>query len=627
MKKEELKLLHDAINKSYTVASLTILYKQFFKPIEDIYGITNLLPLPQKDSSIKNSSSSSIKKEQYINVFVKFLTDKNLFDKFFTMIPNEMQKLLTEYVWSAKNYISVDDAKEIIGAEIIKPDKNPQLFYMPSFDEEKITHPAYLFFRYKENYGFRQYYMFLPFLVADRVREYLPKPVEYNFVEIPEPLNVNMIFKAEANVIKTISMICSFLEDDYIKFTAQGKVLKSSQSQINSILDIKDFFSAVKDKELLKFSSLRLELIIDFVKELGGISGPRDNPLGFLKNMIRMFQEKPFPMAFFLLPNVKGFKNYLSLWNMYDDEKRSHIEFNEVFLLLLKRLPLNKWVSADNLIKYMYYRNLSVQPIPFFAARKYLTVNLLYVYIGRIFENKMSISEELYDEVITHALIKAGLFLFSALGIVDIAFNYPKTKKVLDSTARDDNYKRELAGGAPYDNLKYVRLTELGAYLLGITKEYEYKFETTQANLEFDPRHLIITMDKEDKLKYIMLSKYARPLGEKRFIAAYDDFMRDCVTAKELMFKIESFKRDMKKELPENWKNFLDEMASKIHPLGLVKGMGVYKIKEDDELIRLIISDTILKELVYKVEKYHIAIHENNLLKVKKRLETFGYFL
>jgi len=50
-------------------------------------------------------------------------------------------------------------------------------------------------------------------------------------------------------------------------------------------------------------------------------------------------------------------------------------------------------------------------------------------------------------------------------------------------------------------------------------------------------------------------------------------------------------------------------------------------INDGQELITLMARDAVLNKYILKTEDYHIAIRSANLLKVKKRLEEFGYFI
>ena len=84
--------------------------------------------------------------------------------------------------------------------------------------------------------------------------------------------------------------------------------------------------------------------------------------------------------------------------------------------------------------------------------------------------------------------------------------------------------------------------------------------------------------------------------------------------------------------LPPLWQDFLNDILQKIDPLSPQSDMRIFRlsdlnINDGQELITLMARDAVLNKYILKTEDYHIAIRSANLLKVKKRLEEFGYFI
>jgi len=79
--------------------------------------------------------------------------------------------------------------------------------------------------------------------------------------------------------------------------------------------------------------------------------------------------------------------------------------------------------------------------------------------------------------------------------------------------------------------------------------------------------------------------------------------------------------------LPRIWEDFLNDILNKIDPLIPEPTLSVFRLKEHPELIELMARDEILQKCVLKAEGYHVLIPVQNLNKVKKRLEAFGYFI
>lgn len=162
------------------------------------------------------------------------------------------------------------------------------------------------------------------------------------------------------------------------------------------------------------------------------------------------------------------------------------------------------------------------------------------------------------------------MFLLAAFGIVDIAYNYPKNERI---------QKKEREYLSVFDGLRYIRLTPLGAFLAGLKKDHAFRGETEHA------------------------------------------------TQADIEGKIRLFRKQVSAKPPRIWEKFLSGILNKIDPLIPEPDQSVFRLKEYPELIELMARDEVLQKYILKAEGYHVLISAKNLYKVKKRLETFGYFI
>ncbi|MDA1275723.1 MAG: hypothetical protein O2960_17020 [Verrucomicrobia bacterium] len=76
---------------------------------------------------------------------------------------------------------------------------------------------------------------------------------------------------------------------------------------------------------------------------------------------------------------------------------------------------------------------------------------------------------------------------------------------------------------------------------------------------------------------------------------------------------------------PAIWEDFFAKTLDRIAPLRLEPGYLVLKLSGDEEIRSLLASDPVLREIILKVEGLRIAVRGNDLKKLAKRLEQFGY--
>ncbi len=107
----------------------------------------------------------------------------------------------------------------------------------------------------------------------------------------------------------------------------------------------------------------------------------------------------------------------------------------------------------------------------------------------------------------------------------------------------------------------------------------------------------------------------------------FQSFLKECASEKDVHAKIKLFKEQITDDPPLIWQDFLNAIVLKIDPLSPQPDMLMFRLSENQELIALMARDDVLKKYILKAEDYHIAVRSANLLKVKKRLEEFGYFI
>ncbi|HJZ50365.1 MAG TPA: helicase-associated domain-containing protein [Roseiflexaceae bacterium] len=129
----------------------------------------------------------------------------------------------------------------------------------------------------------------------------------------------------------------------------------------------------------------------------------------------------------------------------------------------LRTFPLERWVTMDELLRYM--RASGRLPAIERGGGGSLGVGSYNTY----YEEDLGFSAAKYWDVITGSYLRATLWEYVAtLGLIEIAYTWP------EETPHDfgNLYYLETDYLSRYDGLLAMRLTNLGAYVLGLTGEY-----------------------------------------------------------------------------------------------------------------------------------------------------------
>ncbi len=159
---------------------------------------------------------------------------------------------------------------------------------------------------------------------------------------------------------------------------------------------------------------------------------------------------------------------------------------------VLRACPLEEWVSFDDYLRLMavegQFFNVTFEPYS--------------LYIGD------STYGRFHDDIFLTNVYTRCLMMeyFATLGIVDIAYVTPEN-------AQDNYYDRwgqyDLDYLSIYDGLKYIRLTTLGAYVLGVVDSYIDVSESTKTSLALLPKNRVQFMQPPTTSERVFLTNYA----------------------------------------------------------------------------------------------------------------------
>ncbi len=305
------------------------------------------------------------------------------------------------------------------------------------------------------------------------------------------------------------------------------------------------------------------------------------------------------------LDHVKG-------W--YHASKYLQIDYNREFLRLIRELPIEKWVSIRQLNRFITVRGYNLLAVDEEACR--------YLHIPGNWEGwgnkRHSLAPRHFSEIIIQPLLQTYLFLFAAFGVLDIRYDSPRSQITLP-----DGYSFSTI----FDSLKYLRLTSLGAYILGLVDYYSAENQLgASAELDLDEDRLIVSLSANDARIEMLLEQVAQRIGRLRFKVDFESFLKGCEHEDDIINRINRFLSLMRDDIPDIWKEFFLKIRQRSTSITMDDGMQIYMLNSDDkELIDLITNDEELRRIVLLAEGYRILVFKKDITHFQKRMLIFGY--
>ena len=503
--------------------------------------------------------------------------NQELFNKFKESLSPDIVKLMDYLVWNEQITESLISTQFGI---VISETKRYQKNLLKEFLFFKATNVGY-------NIYDSRYNLHLPLVLRRMMIKYYPKSVSAIINPMAEIPKTEYVFEGEKLIFTEIERASLYVLQKKVTTTSRGELSATGFKRLGTDLNFVEFYPNTPIKEV---QYLRTRLVTAFAL-LGGDLQIEKNPFQHIKNLFKRY------------PDFEHLQLLNYLKNRYNVNFTREPYFN--YLKLVQSLPKQQWVSIDNLVEHAKYELIPLDS----AVRNEIISSTRY----EIDKQTYYLNDKDADELIAIPSLQAVLFLWAALGWVDIAYNNPTI------TAKNPSH---------YNGLRYVRLNLLGGHLLLNDKNYEPpKFDVLPEPV-FSPDSLTITAHFEDKSAAIMFKNYTqKKLGENVFFTNAGIFMQHCVTLVDLKNKIERFKAMSKNMvIPPNWHQFFDTMVAKANPFKDADAHRLIQIPpENTELVSLIARDAELKKYVIKAEAFYIVVFKKHESDVKKRLKELSY--
>jgi len=521
---------------------------------------------------------------------IPFLTEK-LVSAFKATLPHEFATVFEALIWNEK--LSGDAIKNKFDINISFVSESSHSW----IGSQRELKGLYHFFLWKPTHRIQQHEYYTLYLLSGfrkLLMQNSSKPENY-YLRPTKLESTDFTYCGEKDIFLELPRLIAYYEQGNIKTTTKIRPILSSLNKMQKTLNLVEFFGNTSEGVLkkLRINAIASLLVLVGKTNYGGVY------LNWLKRAFELYKKKNYYLSFpRLLSHIKGV-SYIEEYDIHSIEPYIY--------QILQEMPLDSWVSYKNIEDSIYYRIFKLDPVG-----RDLASSRLYFAEGKI---KYYINKTIFHKAIIQPLLKANFFLLAAFGLVEIAYNQPDTFKITETYF------------SPYDGLQFVRLSNLGAYIVGKKQEYKQIEGTERKPLTLSTDSLMILSDETDSTADILLQKYTKKVGANRYQMEASIFLKNCSTHKELEEKIEGFMQIASGDFPPNWESFFEELIDRMDPFESVgDDFLVLKIPPTNrELIRLIAQDSVLRKLVLKGEDFHVFVSKTNLVQFRNRLKEFGF--
>lgn len=283
----------------------------------------------------------------------------------------------------------------------------------------------------------------------------------------------------------------------------------------------------------------------------------------------------------------------------------------------LATCPPGEWIDVDTLFTTMRRGNLSPT-----IARTDMALWKLYL----VDPQYGSLGYDGFHdwELLEGRYTLAILFEYAGtLGLVDLDY-------VAASDARNDfrgNWGGDdLEALSRYDGLQAIRLTALGAYVLGLTDTYRPTTSdtTTAAPLKVLPNLDIVATADLPAADRLVLSAYTKQTADRVWTASATSLLSAIDAGRDLTELTTFLTQRSEHELPGTLSTLISDVVRRA---GQLTDIGHARVIEcaDPTIATLITHDRRLRPLCHRIGDRHLAIPPEQELKFRKALLKLGY--
>lgn len=411
-----------------------------------------------------------------------------------------------------------------------------------------------------------------------------------------EPLK---IFSAEKQIFSEIPVINGLYKQGRFVTTESMRLTLTTVKKLGAQMKMLEFYPEGSKLLLHLRASMILQFYNTHMKDKEEIN---DHPEKIIKDVFqRLVLTDQALLLSLVLPHITGFKD-LSTHNTFNH--KDVLEFCG-FLFDYVRANNKGWIDFEQLLNSIM---LAGVPMTLFEHRQLgemplqNKLNDYPVYLDKTFEE------------VTVSFFKGFLYLMAAFGIVEIAHT---------------DYNESDA--SPFSCLRYFRLTDFGLYTFEFKESYKLpEVENKESLFSLDDKNLIVHSLTDDNPYDSLLADMSEPIGNKRYKITFPSMLKSCNTQKDVIHKIDFFKRFISNDLPEIWEDFFKSLVERSQPMKEIKSSeyAIYQLDPtNEELLQLLLTDPQFRKYTYRAENYLLLVDADKQKEMIARLKSFGYLL
>ncbi|SJZ48638.1 hypothetical protein SAMN02745174_00721 [Cetobacterium ceti] len=573
-----------ALNDYYSKEVLFKLFKRYFLDwIADGYIGSNLGLF---EISLISETTN---KPTFLELMEQMFSKEEIFKNIYSSLPKEVKEVFEEIAWQ--------------GRFLIK-DRGIYLKGEKNYDLNSDLKDEFLFFKIDGDMK-KGEFLYLHNDIIRVMRKFLPKPKDYYIYATSE--NAKYRNSNEESIVENLKIYYDFYKQGGMQLSSSGKLLKESKNNMKKYCEIDEFYEESKDLDYLKtetialfFFLLKEEYLTD---EFMRASNIKDIVNKFLDGDLIKNDKSQYITLF--LNYLKGIKN---ITKSKDEIKRGLQTIKDV----LKEFPEEKPVSIKNIVNRILFRDDFIEIIDVEEAYSSIYIN------EANYERTRIMNYNKYLAYVAVPFIKSVFFILATLGVVEIYYDQPS---INNSLYLKNGYLSK------YDGLKFVRLTDLGKYILGMKEDYEFKFSKEEGEVYLEEDRLIATILGDAPIKTMYLEKIGHRIAPNKFKVARDSFLKGVENSEDILERIGEFKEKIADRYSQVWLEFFHDLEKKSNSVKVIPEYKVLKLQNEKELITAITKDSRFKELILKGEDYHILVKSENSEKVKELFKEYGYYV
>lgn len=436
----------------------------------------------------------------------------------------------------------------------------------------------------------------LPLELRKLLAIHLPKPEGYHIKPISEPGENFVTYLTESIITSELPRIISYHGQGNIKYSQKGNPNIASAKKMARALKITSFGS---ENETPVRSLLIAGLLSDdFKMKTISLSSHETIKTLFSRGFTRK-QTAPY-----MLTHLKGL-NYFQF-----SEYRANT--TETVIDLFRKLVPGQWITFENLRNFVESRFINISPLLDWQIRDRIDAEYAVISSdGSIVQRTVSVNSGNSQQFVILPYLAAHVYLLASFGLMDLALD-PAIPNLQSA----------------YQNLFAFRITALGAYVLGLSKEYIPVATEFQTLLSFDENSTFIRVEGNTDLADTMLTNYTTKVSENRYQFSPGKFLKECRSTKDIQNKIVLFKQTIGQKLPVFWESYLLELVSNSKNINRQPEIHVFSIPSDNKALqRMIVQDEVLRKFIIKAEQFHILIDNAKLTAFTNRMKELGYVI